>query len=68
MGRGLEGFLPGELPDVVTAPRELTHVLRLVESPPPESLATTGSGPNWRSFFWRQYFLNTDLLDQMLSP
>jgi hypothetical protein len=33
MGRGLEGFFPVELPDVVTASRELTHVLRLVESP-----------------------------------
>jgi hypothetical protein len=68
MGRGLEGFFPVELPDVVTASRELTHVLRLVESPPPESLAATRGGPNWRSFFWRQYLLNTDLIDQMLSP
>jgi hypothetical protein len=39
-----------------------------VESHPLGHLAATRGSTNRRSLFWRKYLLNTDLIDQMLSP
>jgi hypothetical protein len=68
MGRALEGFFCRGLPDVVTALGELTNDLRRGSNPSPGLLAATLGNPNGRSLFWRKYLLNTDLIDQMLSP
>jgi hypothetical protein len=67
MGQALEGFFRQGLPDVVTALGELTNDLRRIESIPWALVATLGN-TNGRSLFWWKYFLNTDLIDQMLSP
>ena len=42
-----------------------------MSSPPLASLRTTSTtrgSMDRRSLFWRKYLLNTDLIDQMLSP
>jgi hypothetical protein len=64
MGRAIEGFFAWGLPDVVPLVGELTNDLYRVESHSPGTRGST----NKRSLLWRKYLLNTDLIDQMLSP